>query len=1116
MSNQKEGDKMSITKEQLERHIKTHTERSNDDRNAVKMLGAYLRSDGKIFDKFEFGDKWPNVDGTFEIVPEPRFSRNPTQNFIVQIKGTSVSTETDDGCIKYQLKSLAFPAYIANEVTLDPGILFLVINPNKRNQERVFWKYMSAQFLSSIDFDKDSCTINFTADDEIKDTDESIDSFVNKLNSIAETHSYIKQLDSKEYTRSDIEKVIITRCTNISDAIKSGNILNYTRDKISQKIFTELEDLCKATLLLNALLYYPSTNLRLAWEVALLNIGTKFLSTFLQGLKYIGLRIPEDGQFERLMLKYYNFLWRIREYLWKNFNIAVLANLEYFPRPKNDEDDEYNSLIASAVDNIAGVKNSLRPNRYYIKRKNVFYVGSERYFEITLQLADKFATKYNRLTVYTKIDISSNYSIRVAFAESEISLWNKKSKVKVITDWKVSIEPSSLNKLSKMLKCKTKLSTNYNEYDSLMNFLTATGINLLDIIDLNDKRFQEIMNIIYEKPNTHYFRDILEILHEKFHQKSRLLGRYTIRYVLIHLQEELLESVLPFNDSLTSDDVYLDKACYPFECHPIFYNIPGRKTNGNTISQDVLRALGGKNIDKYLPYIRIKHLINGTGELYHSKKDIEDCDKNQTVVEYNNILNAYDKKQGRELLEQDGYIYLKEYVDNTVSILNKLLSYANTGNDGQKQLNNAFIRELDESTIDNTKVFALKNVFVDSKVLIIYGAAGTGKTTLMNHISTLMEGRSKLFLTKTHTALENLKRRIKAPGTESNFMGIDSFIKTQTLSNYDVVFVDECSTIDNRTMMLLLEKIDSGSLLVLAGDTYQIESIDFGNWFFYAKSIMPTKATIELTSTWRTEKAELKTFWEGVRFLQPIITEMLVIDGPFSENISEKLFEKLDDDEVVLCLNYDGKFGLNSINNYFQDANPNIEEHTWYDWKYKKGDPILFNENVRFPILYNNLKGRIIDIVNETDSITFTIDVFTRLTSMDVRNYDLEWISSDEDYTRVRFTVYAKDDTKTDEDYEESRMKSIVPFQLAYAVSIHKAQGLEYNSIKVVIPNSNSEKITHGIFYTAITRAKKNLKIFWSADTMEKVISGFNNKKSNQVSLEIVKKELCKSDEIQL
>ena len=45
----------------------------------------------------------------------------------------------------------------------------------------------------------------------------------------------------------------------------------------------------------------------------------------------------------------------------------------------------------------------------------------------------------------------------------------------------------------------------------------------------------------------------------------------------------------------------------------------------------------------------------------------------------------------------------------------------------------------------------------------------------------------------------------------------------------------------------------------------------------------------------------------------------------------------------------------------------------------------------------------------------------------------------------------------------------MVPFQIAYAVSIHKAQGLEYESVKVVITEDIDEMITHNIFYTAIT-----------------------------------------------
>ena len=46
-----------------------------------------------------------------------------------------------------------------------------------------------------------------------------------------------------------------------------------------------------------------------------------------------------------------------------------------------------------------------------------------------------------------------------------------------------------------------------------------------------------------------------------------------------------------------------------------------------------------------------------------------------------------------------------------------------------------------------------------------------------------------------------------------------------------------------------------------------------------------------------------------------------------------------------------------------------------------------------------------------------------------------------------------------------------------YAVSIHKSQGLEYDSVKIVIANDLEDVISHNVFYTAITRAKKQLHI---------------------------------------
>ena len=117
------------SKKAIETHIKTHSQRSAEDYAAVGTLEYFLGSGGRIITDFPKGDKWPNIDGKFEFVEEPNISRRPAQNFFAQIKGTHDYSEKD-GMVKYSLKSLAFPAFIANDVTLDPGILFVVINPD--------------------------------------------------------------------------------------------------------------------------------------------------------------------------------------------------------------------------------------------------------------------------------------------------------------------------------------------------------------------------------------------------------------------------------------------------------------------------------------------------------------------------------------------------------------------------------------------------------------------------------------------------------------------------------------------------------------------------------------------------------------------------------------------------------------------------------------------------------------------------------------------------------------------------------------------------------------------------------------------------------------------------
>ena len=104
-------------------------------------------------------------------------------------------------------------------------------------------------------------------------------------------------------------------------------------------------------------------------------------------------------------------------------------------------------------------------------------------------------------------------------------------------------------------------------------------------------------------------------------------------------------------------------------------------------------------------------------------------------------------------------------------------------------------------------------------------------------------------------------------------------------------------------------------------------------------------------------------------------------------------------------------------------------------------------------------------------------------------HYDIELL--DEQTTgKSVIKFYARRKTESDED-KDFADDTDIPFQIAYAVSIHKAQGLEYDSVKVIITRDVDERITHNIFYTAITRSKKDLKIYWSPETQEKVINAF-------------------------
>jgi ATP-dependent exoDNAse (exonuclease V) alpha subunit len=480
----------------------------------------------------------------------------------------------------------------------------------------------------------------------------------------------------------------------------------------------------------------------------------------------------------------------------------------------------------------------------------------------------------------------------------------------------------------------------------------------------------------------------------------------------------------------------------------------------------------------------VRNNVERHGTLYTPATDLEAFgDITKLIATYNGKL--YYAHAHRRLVQDKGHVFIQGYEDDTVSIVEKLQEYAASGIGGYTAAVEHWLDTVPHGIDDDGKKDALKLQFGQSKVALIYGAAGTGKSTMVDHIAAYFEDKKKLFLAHTNPAVDNLKRKVTAQ--DSTFRTISSQIhRTASDPEYDLLVIDECSTVSNADLLRVLEKT-SFELLVLVGDVYQIESIQFGNWFGIIRSFIPGTSVFELTTPFRTKSESLLGFWDKVRNIADDIAEVVARNG-YSTVLDKTLFEAQGQDEIILCLNYDGLCGINNVNRFLQSGNPQPAT-TWRAATYKVGDPVLFNETERFrPVIYNNLKGRIVDIAQDRGQIHFDVELDRPLTEFDVDGDELEWMEG----STVRFTVYDYDTSDEDDD----SLNTSVPFQVAYAVSIHKAQGLEYDSVKIVITDANEDDITHSIFYTTVTRTRQSLKIFWTPETQQAVLKSLKRSTS--------------------
>ncbi|WP_206064928.1 hypothetical protein [Nocardioides sp. JQ2195] len=266
-------------------------------------------------------------------------------------------------------------------------------------------------------------------------------------------------------------------CSNIST-------LANQRDLLSQNVLGQLRNLVEGVAVLlhtasgDAEHDYAAIEAALAWVKAngRLNFVSKFHALLQPSTSHY--TFDEDTS-ERLMLRYHEYLLRLRILLRGEAGVDILGNLESFPLDQDPALAEYHEKIALEVDK-PGRATSERWDRYYIHKTRPFVTGGRVYYEVTFYKAVNRVSKADRIIGFTSIDIADNYSANLGLQAATIEVFGQQMPVTLIRNWEVSIRPCELEHFASIVGQDTKkVRTDSAEYKFVMGRLTA-GSTLLD------------------------------------------------------------------------------------------------------------------------------------------------------------------------------------------------------------------------------------------------------------------------------------------------------------------------------------------------------------------------------------------------------------------------------------------------------------------------------------------------------------------------------------------------------------------------------------------------------------------------------------------------------------